>query len=108
MANPMLGEAPLGDCTLAFNFGAFCKLERRTGRKTQELLEAMGESLSFNDLADFVWAGLQLHHEATDEAVQALLDEQGYQLAADAVGEAVKAFFDVSKEKAKGPLKAAA
>jgi hypothetical protein len=107
MANPMKGEASLGEFTLAFNFGAFCELEERSGQKMPQLLGALADGLGFSQLRDFVWAGLQAHHKGiSDEAVLALLDAHGYEAAGSAVGKAVAGFFGPAKEKGKNPPKA--
>lgn len=109
MANPVKGEAQLGDFTLAFNFGAFCALEEKTGKKVPDLLETMATGLGFGELRDFVWAGLQTHHAGvSDETVLMLLDEQGYQAASGAVAKAIAGAFDQRKAKAGNPRKAAA
>lgn len=110
MANPIAGETSLGDFTLAFNFGALCELEERSGRRTQDLLEAMTKGLSFSELRDFVWAGLQTNHRGiSEQATLELLDQHGYEEAGRAVGKAISAFFGASeKAKGKGPRKAAA
>lgn len=108
MAIPLKGEARLGECTLAFNFGAFCALEEKTGKKMPVLLQMMQEGLGFTELRDFVWAGLQSNHPGTsDEAVMQLIDEVGFEAASAAVGKAISAFFGSQKAKAKNPLKAA-
>jgi hypothetical protein len=108
MANPLKGEARLGECTLAFNFGAFCELEEKTGKKMPQLLEAINNGLGFSELRDFVWAGLQTNHKgATDADTAALLDEHGFQAGAEAVAKAVTAFFGSQKAKGKNPPKAA-
>lgn len=107
MANPTKGEARLGEFLLAFNFGAFCALEERAGKKVPALLDAMANGLGFSELRDFVWAGLQTHHAGvSEETVLLLLDEQGYEAAGAAVGKAITAAF--GKAKGKNPPKAAA
>lgn len=108
MTIPLKGEANLGDYTLAFNFGAFCALEEKAGKKMPALLEALQEGLGFGELRDFVWAGLQKNHTGvTDSDVEQVLDEVGFETAAAAVGKAATAFFGSQKEKAKNPRKAA-
>lgn len=108
MANPLKGEARLGDCTLAFNFGAFCELEEKTGKKMPVLLAMLQDGLGFGELRDFVWAGLRANHpDMGDEAVIELIDETGFETAALAVGKAVTAFFGAQKEKVKNPPVAA-
>lgn len=108
MANSLKGEAPLGPCTLAFNFGAFIELEEKTGHKVPVLLAMLNAGLGFGDLRDFVWAGLRAHHpEMGDAEVIALVDDQGFEAASGAVGKAVTAFFGSQKEKAKNPPKRA-
>lgn len=106
MSNPVKGEAQLGEFTIAFNFGAFCELEERTGLKMPQLLGALADGLGFGQLRDFVWAGLRQHHRAVgDEAILELLDQQGYEAAGSAVGKAVSGFFG-PKAKEKNPPKA--
>lgn len=108
MANPIKGEARLGEHTLAFNFGAFCELEEKTGKKMPELLAAVNNGLGFSELRDFVWAGLQTNHKGTtDEEVTEILNEHGFQSGAEAVAKAVTAFFGSQRAKAKNPPKAA-
>lgn len=108
MANPLKGEAPLGEFTLAFNFGAFCELEEKTGKKVPLLLQAMAEGLGFGELRDFVWAGLQTHHKGvSEETAVGLIEQQGYEASALAIGKAVTGFFGQSKAKGKNPPKAA-
>jgi hypothetical protein len=43
MANALRGEAPLGDYTLAYDFGVFIELESKTGVKTPRLLATVKE-----------------------------------------------------------------
>lgn len=106
MANPMKGETRLGDYTLAFNFGAFCSLEERTGKKMPELLQTMAGGLGFSELRDVVIVALAAHHpEATEEDVLTLLDAVGYQAAALAVSKAVGGFFGEQKVKDGRPTK---
>jgi hypothetical protein len=62
MPNPVKGETSLGEFTLAFNFGAFCALEGKARKKMPELLHALETGLGFEELRDYVWAGLQTHH----------------------------------------------
>lgn len=108
MANPMKGEAQLGDYTITFNFGAFCALEEKTGMKMPVLLAILQEGLGFSELRDFAWAGLKANHPGmTDETVEKLVDEVGFEVAALAIGKAATAFFGSQKEKVKNPPKAA-
>lgn len=110
MANPLKGEAQLGEFTLTYNFGAFCKLEAKSGKKMPELLEALQTGLGFEDLRDYVWAGLQTHHAGiSDETVAVLIDEQGgYMKVGPIIAKAVGNYFGTApKEKAKNPPKAA-
>lgn len=109
MANPVKGEAQLGEYTLAFNFGAFCELEEKTGKKVPELLDAMTTGLGFGELRDFLWAALQTHHKGVSEdTVIAILDDHGYEAAAAELGKAVAGFFGSVKAKGKNPRRAAA
>lgn len=108
MANPIKGEAALGDLTLAYTFGAFCALEEKTGRKVPELLQMLEKGIGFCDLRDFVWAGLLKHHPQSQDEVDALLDGIGFDTAAQAVGKGVTSFFGApKKEKDSNPRKAA-
>ena len=108
MANPMKGEAALGDYTLAFNFGAFIELEERTGLKVPMLLQTLEVGLGFGDLRDFVWAGMRTHHrDVTDEQLVDLLNEQGFEKTKDAVVKGVTSCFAGEKSKDKNPTKSA-
>jgi hypothetical protein len=109
MANPLRGEAQLRDRTLAFNFGVFCELEERTGKKMPQLIQSLSEGLGFGELRDFVFLGLQTHHPGTTDAdVLILLEGVGYKDATLAVSKAVGSFFGPQgKEKGKNPPKPA-
>jgi len=108
MANPVKGEAQLGDYTLAFNFGTFCALEERTNKKVPQLLESMSTGLGFGELRDFVVEGLRLHHrDATEADALKLIEEAGYNKAGTAVAKAVAGFFGEQRAKDKNPPKAA-
>jgi hypothetical protein len=50
--------------------------------KMQQLMLAVQDGLGFGQLRDFVWAGLQKHHQASDGEVIALLDDVGFEEAA--------------------------
>jgi len=106
MANPMKGEARLGDYTLAFNFGTFCAIEEKTGKKMPELLQDIMTGLGFGQMRDFVHFGLLAHHPSTtEEDALKVLDEVGYKTAALAVSKAVGGFFGEQKEKGSRPTK---
>lgn len=110
MANPLRGEAQMGEFTLAYNFGAFCALEAKSGKKMPELLGALQTGLGFEELRDFLWAGLQKHHAGiSDETVAMLIDENGgYMKVGPIIGKAVGNYFGTGpKEKDKNPPKAA-
>lgn len=107
MANPLKGEAALGEITLAYNFGAFCALEDKTGKKVPELMQMLQEGIGFSELRDFLWAGLLKYHPQSQEEVVALLDDLGFEAAAVAVGKGVASFFGEQKAKDKNPRKAA-
>jgi hypothetical protein len=106
MANALRGEAPLGDLTLAFNFGTFIELEQKTGMKMQGLMLAVQDGLGFGQLRDFLWAGLLKHHAMSEADVTALLDDVGFEAAATAVGKCITSFFGEQKAKAENPPKA--
>jgi hypothetical protein len=106
MANPLKGEAQLGDRTLAFDFGAFCTLEEKTGKKVPELMQALQTGLGFGELRDFAWAGLLKHHNMGEAEVVELLNEVGFQPTAEAVAKAITSFFGEQRAKAKNPPKA--
>lgn len=99
MVNPLKGEAQLGDFTLAYNFGAFCALEEKTGHKMPVLMQMVQDGLGFSELRDFVWAGLQKHHKMDDDQIVALLDDVGFEIAASAIGKGVTSFFGAQREK---------
>lgn len=108
MANPLKGEASLREYTLAFNFGVFCALEEKIGKKMPELLQSIMAGLGFGELRDFVFLGLSTHHpNITEDEALKLLDEVGYKDAALAVSKAVGSFFGEQKAKDKNPTKAA-
>lgn len=106
MANPVKGEAQLGDYTLAFNYGTFCALEGKTGKKVPLLMQAVQEGLGFSELRDFVWAGLQKHHKMTEDEVEAFLDDVGFEAAATAVAKGITSHFGEQRAKGKNPPKA--
>jgi hypothetical protein len=106
MVNPLRGESPLGEYTLAFNFGAFCTLEEKTGKKMPLLMQSVQDGLGFAELRDFVWAGLQKHHSMTDQEVEAVLDDVGFEAASTAVAKGITSFFGEQKAKDKNPPKA--
>jgi hypothetical protein len=106
MANPMKGEAQLGELTLAYNFGAFCTLEEKTGKKVPVLMNMLQEGMGFSELRDFAWAGLQKHHNMTEAEVVAALDEIGFQTTAEAIAKAITSFFGEQRAKGKNPPKA--
>lgn len=108
MANPLKGEAQLREYTLAFNFGVFCSLEEKIGKKMPELLQSMLVGLGFGELRDFVCLGLVTHHPSmTDEDVLKLINDIGYKETALAVSKAVGSFFGEQKAKAGNPTKSA-
>jgi hypothetical protein len=76
------GEAPMGDLTLAFNFGTFCELEQKTGMKMQQLMVLIQDGLGVCELRDFLWAGLQKYHQTSEADVLALIDDVGFEAAA--------------------------
>lgn len=106
MANPLKGEAQLGDLTLCFQFGTFIELEQKTGKKMPQLMMILQEGLGFEELRDFTWAGLREHHPMTDEQVVEVLNEIPFQTAAAAIAKAVTGYSDQQKAKAKNPPKA--
>lgn len=107
MANPMKGEAALGELTLSYTFGTFCALEEKTGRKTPELLQMLDDGIGFSDLRDLVWAGLLKYHPQSEDSVIALLDDVGFEVGALAVGKGIRSFFGKAEAKDKNPRKAA-
>ncbi|HET6536349.1 MAG TPA: hypothetical protein VFG41_09215 [Sphingomicrobium sp.] len=108
MANPVKGEAQLRDYTLAFNFGVFCALEDKLGKKMPEILQSVAAGLGFGELRDFVYLGLRTHHpDTTEDDALKLLDEVGYKTAALAVSKAVAGFFGEERAKGKNPTRAA-
>lgn len=106
MANALRGEAPIGDLTLAFNFGSFCELEQKTGLKMQQLMVLIQNGLGVCDLRDFLWAGLQKYHQTSESDVLSLMDEVGFEAAAIAVSSGVTSFFGEQKAKGENPPKA--
>lgn len=108
MANLLKGEAQLRGYTLAFNFGVFCSLEEKLGKRMPQILETLTGGLGFGELRDFMLVGLETHHPAVTEAeVLKLLDETGYKDAMLAISKAIGGFFGENKEKGANPTKAA-
>jgi hypothetical protein len=109
MANPLKGEARLRDYTLAYDFGALCGVEEKTGKKVPQLIQSLAEGLGFGELRDFVHIGLQAHHPGTTEAdAVSLIEEAGYKDSVAAVGKAFTGFFAPQpKEKGNRPTKPA-
>ena len=109
MANPMKGEAPLGEYTLTINFGVFCALEDEMGKNTDEILGLMLNGLTFTQLRTVIRASLQPQHPGipVDEVETAIDTVGGYMPAYLALGKAIKAYTGEQKAKAKNPPKAA-
>jgi hypothetical protein len=107
-ANPMRGEAQLGDYDLVYDFNCFCVLERETGLKFHMLLVTLQTDLGLSDLRDFIWAGLQAKHPGTSvERAGEIIGQVGFKEATDAVQKAMQAIFPPEKGKGKNPRKGA-
>lgn len=94
-ANPLKGEARIGDKLIRVDFDAVCRLEAATGRTVVELMADLGAGLGATAIR--TWVGVLLVDEATSEEIDALLTEggfqAGYERAMAAIVDAVNGFF---------------
>jgi hypothetical protein len=103
-ANPLKGEALLGDRLLRVDFDAWCAFETASGKKLPDLMYEMQQGLGVNDVVQ--WVGAFLAEPADDAAVRQLIRDNGYPAALEALGAAIEGFFPPPKEKGKNPPKA--
>lgn len=109
MANPLKGEAKLGEYTLTINFGVFCALEEEMGMDTDSILELLMKGMSFSQLRTVISVALQEKHSGISlEEVGAAIDAVGgYKSAYLALGKAIKSYSGEAEEKDENPRKAA-
>jgi hypothetical protein len=109
MANPLKGEAKLGDYTLTINFGVFCVLEEEMELKTEQIIDLMLAGLSFRQLRTIVRAMLQPKHPdiAIGEVECAIDAAGGFKPAYLALGAALRSYSGDQEEKDQNPPKAA-
>lgn len=106
MANPMRGEADLGDRKLVIDFNSMCTLEKATAKKVPEILDMIEKGLGFCELRTVVQV-FASPPMGEDEA-GSFIGEVGTQPALKALREALEGFFaPPKKEKGENPLKAA-
>lgn len=104
MANPMRGEAELGDYKLVVNFNGFCTLEGETGLKVPQLISRLETGLGFADLRTWIWVFIDA--DMTREQVGDLIGELTPDPVLKALAKAIDGFFSVKKAKAPNPPKA--
>lgn len=107
-ANPMRGEAELGEHKLVVNFNGWCIAEAATGRKMNELLResASDDGLGMGTLRAMVRAFLE--KDMTYEETGDLIDSIGLEETLLALSKAMGGFFsDAAEDKKENPLKAA-
>jgi len=109
MANPLKGEAKLGDYTLTINFGVFCELEGEMKLRTEEIIGLMVNGLTFTQLRTIIHAALEERHPGVSlkEVGDAIDAAGGYQGACEALSEALRAYTGDEEEKDENPPKAA-
>lgn len=98
MANPLKGEARIGDSLIRVDFNALCELEGATGKAVPELLAQFDAGLGFTDLRS--WIGVLLVDAIPSEAVGELIGSHGYEASLAALAECLAGFFS-PKEKEK-------
>lgn len=103
-ANPMRGEAQLGDRKLVLTFNTACALEQETGRTILELAGQMEFGFGFSDLRQ--WIKVLVNEPMTLEEVGDWLGEIGVEPASQAIGTAFRQFFPAPKAKKENPPKA--
>lgn len=125
-ANPMRGEAMLGEHKLVVDFNGWCSLERELGRTVPELIAMMksGFGFGYHELRAFVRHFC--HPPLTDQQAGDLIaslgmveveveqvkggkkkEKQTTWVAAVALSQAVEGFFAPREESDARPLKAA-
>lgn len=109
MANPMKGEADLGDRTLRVNFNSWCVAEAALGLKVPDILALIsGEGLGFDDLRRLVKSFLVGGETMSLEQVGDFIGEVGLEATGEAIKVALERFFPTAeKGKAERPRKAA-
>lgn len=104
-ANPMRGEAALGEQIIVVDFNGFCSLEGELGKKVPEILSMMEAGLGFADLRMFI--SHFLAEPMSEHEVGELIGTVGFPEALAALSKAVNGFFADRKESAARPRKAA-
>lgn len=111
-ANPMLGEADLGERTIRVNFNTWCIAEGALGLKVPDILALIqSEGLGFDDLRRLVRSFLVGGAKMTLEEVGDFIGEVGLDATGEAVKVALERFFPApqadNEESADRPPKAA-
>lgn len=99
-ANPMRGEAQLGDRKLVLTFNTACALEHETGRTILDLAGQMEYGFGLADLRQ--WIRVLVDKDMTLEEVGDWLGEVGIEPATEALGAVFSQFFPPPK-KVKDP-----
>ena len=105
-ANPMRGEALLGEHKLSVTFNDFCNLQGATGMDMTQLIEKMGTTLAGDPLALRTWTRVFLVEDKSAEEVGDIIGELGIEATFGALNKAVDGFFSPMKEKSENPPKA--
>lgn len=104
-ANPMRGEAPLGEHKLVVDFNGFCSLEGETELKFNELIERLANGLSFSEMR--TWVRVFIDADLDNEQAGELIGQLGVEASLRAIDVAVDRFFAKPKKgKAPNPPKA--
>jgi len=94
--------------TLAFTINALCALEDRLGIGVAEVGAQMGENMRISTLRTVFWAGLQAHHDATEEQAGDIITQVGAGEAGQLIAKAFAAAFPEAAKGTGRPQKAAA
>ena len=105
MANPMKGEAKLGEHTITMNFGVFCSLEDEMSMSSDEILDVITKGMSFKQLRTVIRAALAPRHgEVSNEDVETLIDAAGgYKPTYIALGKAIRSYAGEPEAKDENP-----
>lgn len=105
-ANPMRGEAQLGDKLLRVDFNGWCSLEGEVGAKVPDLLKDLQAGLGFRELR--TWVRVFLVDQMPEDEVGDLIGSEGIEAAITALRKAIEGFFPPAKKaKTENPLRAA-
>lgn len=105
-ADPLKGEATLGDKLLRMNFRAWRAFEHSSGKKLPHLMLDFGNGLGCDELVE--WVGAFLVDEADTEQVVDLIDKAGHPKTMMVLGALVASYFgDLAEASSENPPLAA-